>query len=168
MPVLVDIFWKAFVWVTAFRSHSLKTVCTVGQALSRVRVNSVVSQIMMHSNVINVDITVSRCLFVFSQSRVKVSASLVFFLLRKKLIPPRWIPLILKFAYSITSIFRSFVEIEVFQLVSYLEAAILLISVSISSTVTNLRDGFKLRAQRSEFTDDKLNLIMTLRAQCAN
>ena len=43
--------------------------------MSRVPVNVVVCQLMMHSNVI-VSITISCGSFVFSQSRVKVSASL--------------------------------------------------------------------------------------------
>ena len=43
--------------------------------MSRVPVNVVVCQLMMHSNVI-VGITISRGSFVFSQSRLKVSASL--------------------------------------------------------------------------------------------
>ena len=43
--------------------------------MSRVPVDVVVCQLMMYSNVI-VGITISRGSFVFSQSRVKVSASL--------------------------------------------------------------------------------------------
>ena len=43
--------------------------------MGRVPVNVVVCRLMMHSNVV-VGITVSRGSFVFSQSRVKVSASL--------------------------------------------------------------------------------------------
>ena len=43
--------------------------------MSRVPVNVVVCQLMMYSNVID-GITISRGSFVFSQSRVKVSASL--------------------------------------------------------------------------------------------
>jgi len=54
--------------VPAFQSQSFK-------ALSRVAVNVVVCQLMMYSNVI-VGIIISRGLFAFSQSRVKVSASL--------------------------------------------------------------------------------------------
>ena len=54
----------------------LKIVCTEGlKALSRVPVNVVVCQLMIHSNVI-VGITISRGSLVFSHSRVKVSASL--------------------------------------------------------------------------------------------
>ena len=53
----------------------MKIVCTVGLTLSRVQVNVVVCQLMMYCNVI-VGITVSRGSLVFSQSRVKVSASL--------------------------------------------------------------------------------------------
>ena len=43
----------------------MKTVCTVGQALSRVLVNAAVCQMMMYSNVI-VGVTIVRDLFVFS------------------------------------------------------------------------------------------------------
>ena len=43
--------------------------------MSRVPVNVVVSPLIMHRNVI-AGITISQGLFVFSQSRVKVSASL--------------------------------------------------------------------------------------------
>ena len=50
-------------------------VCTVGEALSRVPVNVVVYQLMMYNNVI-VCITISCASFVFSQSCVKISASL--------------------------------------------------------------------------------------------
>ena len=53
----------------------MKIVSTVGRALSRVPVNVVVCQLMMYSNVI-IGITISRGLFVFSQSGVKVCASL--------------------------------------------------------------------------------------------
>ena len=53
----------------------MKIVCTVGEELYRVPVNVVVCQLMMYSNVI-VGITISHGSFVFSQSRVKVSASL--------------------------------------------------------------------------------------------
>ena len=64
-----------YISVPAFQSQSLKIVCTVGQALSRVPVNVVVCQLMMYSNVI-VGITIFCSSFVFSQSFVKVSASL--------------------------------------------------------------------------------------------
>ena len=53
----------------------MKIVCTVGQALSRVPVNVVVCQLMIYSNV-TVGITIFRGSFMFSQSRVKVPASL--------------------------------------------------------------------------------------------
>ena len=43
--------------------------------MRRVQVNVVVCQLMMYSNVI-VGITIFRCLLMFSQSRVKVPASL--------------------------------------------------------------------------------------------
>ena len=52
----------------------MKIVFTVGYALSRVPVNVLFCQLMMHSNVV-VGITISRGSFVFSQSRVKVSSS---------------------------------------------------------------------------------------------
>ena len=53
----------------------MKIIRTLGQALSSVPVNVVICQLMMYSNVI-VGITISRGSFVFSQSRVQVSASL--------------------------------------------------------------------------------------------
>ena len=53
---------------------SLKVVCTIGNAFSRVLVNSVVCFVKW-CNVI-VDITISSCLLVFRQSDVQISAGL--------------------------------------------------------------------------------------------